>query len=75
MKPDSVDSGASAGERDFFSEPAFTGVQRGGSWRDKRDPCAVCGWAKHMAIHLPVVSGPRKGLPWGHAYVAQQQES
>lgn len=42
--------------------------------RDTKNPCAICGWAAHMAIHLPVVDGPRKGQPWGHAYRAQAQE-
>ena len=30
--------------------------------KETRSPCAVCGWASHMAIHLPV------DAPVGHAY-------
>lgn len=41
--------------------------------RDTENPCAICGWAAHMAIHLPVLDGPRKGQPWGHAYQARQE--
>lgn len=42
----------------------------GASAREKgKVSCAICGWGAHMAIHLPVVYGPRKGEPWGHAYV------
>lgn len=32
-------------------------------------PCARCEWREKHAIHLPVVCGPRKGEPWGHAFV------
>ena len=38
------------------------------SKRDTENPCAICGWARHMAIHLPVRGGPRDGQPHGHAY-------
>lgn len=37
--------------------------------RDTVNPCVVCGWAEHMAIHQPIISGPRKGQYFGHAYV------
>ena len=42
-------------------------------WRPKRDtrnPCAICGWSEHMAIHLPTTSGPNKGrhVGIGHPY-------
>lgn len=39
------------------------------SKRDTEKPCAVCGWAEHMAVHRPVTEGPRAGQPCGHAYV------
>ena len=42
--------------------------------RDTENPCAICGWAEHMTIHLPIPDGPRKGEIWGHAYRAQAQE-
>lgn len=41
---------------------------------DRRNPCALCGWGRHMAVHLPVVSGPREGQPWGHQFVATKQQ-
>jgi len=31
--------------------------------------CKVCGWPENAGIHLPVIDGPRKGEPWGHAFV------
>lgn len=37
--------------------------------RDTHKPCAICGWSAHMSIHLPMLTGPRKGLPMGHEYV------
>jgi len=33
-------------------------------------PCAICGWASHMAIHHPIISGPRAGEPYDHTYQA-----
>lgn len=36
--------------------------------RDTRNPCAVCGWSEHMAIHQPFQSGPLAGQPYGHPY-------
>lgn len=42
-------------------------------WRAKHQTvygCAVCGWSAAMGIHLPALTGPSKGQPWGHAYVA-----
>jgi len=35
--------------------------------RDTINPCAVCGWSEHMAIHQPPLDDP-DGKPWGHAY-------
>jgi hypothetical protein len=37
-------------------------------WARDMQRCALCGWGAHRAIHLPVLDGPRKGSPWGHAY-------
>lgn len=37
--------------------------------RDTVNPCQICGWAEHMAIHQPMTSGPRAGEPFGHRYV------
>lgn len=34
-----------------------------------RIPCKVCGFEKNDGIHSPVIDGPRKGQPWGHAFV------
>ena len=34
-------------------------------------PCAICGWGPARGIHSPIVDGPRKGEPWGHAYRAR----
>ena len=34
--------------------------------RDTENPCAICGWAQHMAVHLPVKGGD--GRPYGHSY-------
>lgn len=44
------------------------GLMRYRSQKDTRRPCAVCGWAEHMAIHRPITTGPRAGQPYGHAY-------
>lgn len=42
-------------------------------WRPKcSNPCALCGWGPAYAIHLPALTGPRKGQPWGHAHQDQQ---
>lgn len=41
---------------------------------DTVNPCEVCGWSKHMAIHLPALAGPRAGKPWGHAYQQRPQQ-
>lgn len=30
--------------------------------------CAVCGHKRDTGIHLPALTGPRKGLPWGHEF-------
>lgn len=39
------------------------------TWRPKcSNPCAICGWGPAYAIHLPALTGPRKGQPWGHAH-------
>ena len=38
--------------------------------KDRARPCAICGWAEHMAVHLPCVDGPRIGQPYHHAYAA-----
>lgn len=37
------------------------------SQKDTRGPCAVCGWALHMAIHN---NGDMRlgGKPWAHEY-------
>lgn len=43
-------------------------------------PCRICGWGPSRGIHSLIIYGPRKGEPWGHAYVppadsaAQHQE-
>ncbi len=39
---------------------------------DTRNPCAVCGWSEHMAIHQPAANGPRKGEYCGHKYQPAQ---
>jgi hypothetical protein len=36
--------------------------------RDKGVPCALCGFGPDTGIHLPALTGPRKGLPYGHEY-------
>ena len=33
--------------------------------------CALCGYSRSSAIHLPAITGPRKGLPYDHAYIAK----
>jgi hypothetical protein len=40
-------------------------------WRARKDmsnPCDECGWGPHTGIHLPAITGSRKGEPFGHAY-------
>ena len=32
--------------------------------------CSICGFPKNSGVHLPAISGPRKGKPWGHEFVA-----
>lgn len=49
-------------------------------WRPKRDtrnPCAICGWSEHKAIHLPTNSGPNKGqyVGIGHQYQPAQAKA
>ena len=36
---------------------------------DVVNPCRICGWAEHMAIHQPILTGPRAGQPFGHTYM------
>jgi hypothetical protein len=36
--------------------------------RDKGVPCVLCGFGPDTGIHLPALTGPRKGLPYGHEY-------
>lgn len=63
-----------------FSNPLSVKIMHGPyveakrSRKDTRDPCAICGWAKHMAIHQPMTSGPRMGQPFGHAYQPKPQD-
>ena len=38
---------------------------------DTANPCAICGWGPHMGVHRPIISGERKGQPWGHAWQAR----
>ena len=40
--------------------------------RSEYKPCALCGWGPARGIHSPIISGPRKGEPWGHAYVERK---
>lgn len=48
-------------------------AEANGSRNETRNPCVVCGWAKHMAIHTAViVVGPRAGQLWGHAYEGRE---
>lgn len=35
--------------------------------RDTENPCAICGWSEHMAIHQPPFGDP-EGKPWGHTF-------
>jgi hypothetical protein len=42
--------------------------------RTEYRPCALCGWGPARGIHSIIVSGPRKGEPWGHAYVAARTQ-
>lgn len=37
--------------------------------RTEARPCRLCGWGPARGIHSRVISGPRKGEPWGHKYV------
>lgn len=40
------------------------------------DPCAVCGWPKHLGVHMGVIGGDGQQIPgmvWGHEYVAPHQ--
>lgn len=41
--------------------------------RDTRNPCEICGWSAHMAIHQPATKGTREVEYWGHRY--QPRES
>lgn len=45
-------------------------TNRSGPPKSEPQPCAICGWGADRAIHLPVLEGPCKGQPWGHAYRA-----
>jgi hypothetical protein len=36
--------------------------------RDARNACDICGWGPAYGVHLPALTGPNKGKPWGHAY-------
>jgi hypothetical protein len=38
--------------------------------RERSYACVVCGYGPASGIHLPALTGPRKGKPWGHTYVA-----
>ena len=40
--------------------------------RTERRPCRLCGWGPGRGIHSQILSGPRKGQPWGHAYTIEQ---
>jgi hypothetical protein len=42
---------------------------------DLHAKCAVCGFGRNEGIHLPALTGPRKGLPWGHEFVQSQTET
>lgn len=32
------------------------------------DPCRICGYSKHTAIHGPRFGGKAGDIPWGHEY-------
>jgi len=36
---------------------------------DVVNPCRICGWAEHMAVHQPILTGPRAGQPADHTYM------
>lgn len=42
--------------------------------RDKGVPCVFCGFGPDAGIHLPALTGPRKGLPYGHEYYQSHPE-
>jgi len=36
---------------------------------DVVNPCRICGWAEHMAVHQPILTGPCAGQPFDHTYM------
>lgn len=36
--------------------------------RDRGEPCGICGFPPQAGIHLPALTGSRKGQPYGHAF-------
>lgn len=35
--------------------------------------CSVCGFPERSGIHLPALTGPRKGTPYGHAFTVEKE--
>ncbi|WP_418145481.1 hypothetical protein ABL850_14965 [Variovorax paradoxus] len=41
---------------------------------DVTNPCRICGWSEHMAIHQPILTGARAGQPAGHTYMPESKK-
>lgn len=41
----------------------------------KGPKCELCGFRELEGIHLPLLKGPNKGKPWGHAFVPKDKPS